>query len=694
MKTRKKYEVEYYEPVCDLNTILRRTVSNISGPFGHLIEPVWNSHEHGSAKHIWITVTGRGQSYALTITDDGTGMDDARRKRALNRGFEAAELVGRNFQDLGLGRLSEFNHVRILTISAAEKAEDPEGYRMWEIEYDHDEMFSVWSREKKVRVPFRPLPPDWQLMGLPPGSTGVTIQLTQPGPQCSRFTSEKIRENLARHLRRPRIADKVTVNGQPLVKRALSGEPYYVTIDRHPKLGRVEIELYIPKSRTKDDQLMIGPFEGICDWRAFCRDIPEELFDEDLNILTDAVYGDILVEAFKRFVTSSRREFSPTLFTHPILGDFITFMTNEVCPQIADRLGIIRQTATDERDAQLLAELNKYASVLGGNVQLKPRPSVLTLDTSAIEVLANQPHPVEIRVDNYNPHLTIEWDTAHCGGTTDIAADQRTVRYRPGPTLGNEYQLSCHYVEEPDTKAGVAIAIVTAKKLRIDPAKRTCAPGRAVKLRAVNYEYDSSGPECLRWYTSETDLDGRFLVNIRGTKELRTIGYGPEVEYLPGYTPGEYTIILADSANPQHRKEIKLRQYRGLPRATIIVADPKARGPKTKPDKPSGSDEGPACSPRYVLAFDTLEHNPNLTRTLRGEGGATQITINQLHPHFRLAEREGSDAIKELGRNQLALHVMVDEARASNELLTPEEIIRMHGDTLAKIAKLNEKNTA
>lgn len=266
MKTQKKYEVEHIRPVCDHRTSIKRLTGDIGGRYGLFVETIWNSHEHGDAKHIWITVAGRGTSYEATIVDDGKGMNSYRRQRSLNMAMTAEVQTGRNYQDLGLKRLAaDFQRAKVYTVSTEEKEADPSAFPMWVMEYDFDRLFDILAVNAKETIDAKPRHPEWEQMELPVGSSGVKIYLTGAREGRPHFTADKLRRELPDYLP-PKIADKVYVNGQPLEQRQIVGEPFRMTIDDHPKLGRVDLDLYIPKVKSMRDRLMIGPFEGICEW--------------------------------------------------------------------------------------------------------------------------------------------------------------------------------------------------------------------------------------------------------------------------------------------------------------------------------------------------------------------------------------------------------------------------------------------
>lgn len=405
--------------------------------------------------------------------------------------------------------------------------------------------------------------------------------------------------------------------------------------------------------------------------------MPEEILGDRLNILSDGVFGEIHVEAFKRFVTASRRDFEVTLFANQLISHFVDFMEHEVCAQLEHVLGVIKQAEVSERDKRLLSELTKYVSVLGGDEDSKKnRPSVLTLDTTSIEVVPSQRQPVEIKVDKYNPALTIAWNTSTCGGKTEISHYGRQVKYWPGAKVGG-YDLVCYYEEEPRTKAKVDISIVSQKLLRVHPQRVTVHPGRTTTLTAVNWEDDSSGEEHLRWRLTQEDSEGRFIVTVRGEKQEREVGYSAEVVYRAGYELGTYRVELYDNKN---RRKIAYTD--------VTVAEPPERDKDSTDDN---EDDVIIEGARYQVGFEYMEAYPGMSRLYRGSG-KKQIRINRCHPGCKHAEkRRGDDGLLELALGQLLLQHIDEQSRATGENLTMEEKTRRFADLYAAIVAGYEK---
>ena len=687
--TKTVYQSEMIRPMCDHKTAITRLTGDIGGKYGLFIEAIWNSHEHGGANHIWITISGRGATYEVIVVDDGKGMNSQRRQRSLNAAMTAEVQTGRNFQDLGGKRFAaDFKHATVYTISAEEKAADPDNCPMWVLDYDFDRLFDILAVNAKETIESKPLTPDFKAMELPEGSTGVKIHLSQSREGRPHFTAEKLRRELTDHLP-PQIAAKVYINGLPLEQRQIVGEPFTMVIDDHPKLGRIELDLYIPKVRSSRDELKVGPFEGICGWRAFCQNIPEEILGDRLNILSEGVYGEIHVEGFKGFVAASRQAFEVRLFSSTIISTFVDLMENEVCGKLEELMGVIKQNQVSERDQRLLDELSKYTGALGGDDERhRGETSVLTLDTSFIEVLPSQKVAIEIRVDKYNPKLAISWDASACGGKAEISRDGRSVKYWPGTKVG-AYDLVCFYDKEPKTRAKVDISIVSQKLLRIHPRRVTVHPGRTQSFTALNWEDNSSGEGKLFWKLDEDDKEGRFVVTTRKGKQDQEIGFGSQVTYRAGDQLGTYRIHLCDSGNLEYRKALKAGKFKSLTTADVTVAEPIQR---QKGGGSSNQNDVVIEGARYQLGFEYMEQYPGMSRLYSGSG-KKQIRINRCHLGCKHAEkRRGDDGLLELALSQLLLQHIDEQSRVRGEDLTGEEKTRRFADLYVAMVTGYEKH--
>ncbi|HSX25130.1 MAG TPA: hypothetical protein VLG69_04150 [Candidatus Andersenbacteria bacterium] len=678
MKT--SLQVQHITPKCDKVTAMQRLTGSIGGRFGLFVETIWNSHEHGEADRIDITVNGRGQKYSVSILDNGRGMNQARRERSLNLAMTAEGGTSkRNYQDLGLKRAAaEFKQVCVLTICVEDQQDNRIAYPMWEMKYDFDTLFDILADRSKATIAATPLSTNYSRMGLPEGSTGTLFQFMDARPDRPHISAEILRKDLPNHLP-PRIAKKVFVNGLPLERREIVGEPFEMTIDNHPTLGHVEIDLYIPKGVTSRDRLTIGPYEGVCDWRTFLRDLSPGLLNDELNILDGNVFGDFRIEALSRFVTASRLEFDVSLFGSPVPEQIVEFVAHQICPKVSDMLGLIKRTAKDEHDKMLLEQLSKYAEGVRRGPDKRAARLILTLNTSAIEVVPNQRPAIDIEVDQYNENMTLAWDVSTCGGKAQVSSNNKKVSFLPGAKTG-VYTLTCFYKENEDVRATVNIAIVAVKKLRVHPQRMTVQPGRTVTLTAINWEVDSSGEENLRWKIDPNDKEGFFVVDINNRKQNRKQAHGAKAVYQAGYTCSTYQIKLIDSQ--QDHKEVLV---------DITVAE---RTPRDSNEYHGGNPGEVMIEGRsYILGFEYMEASNLLSRLYTGARGR-EVRINRCHPGSKHAEKvRGDEGLISLALHELLTLHIDEEARVAGEDLTATERNRRRADLYKAVVEMYERNS-
>lgn len=674
MSTKTQTETKL-SPVCDFESTIMRLTSVIGGPLGGPTEALWNSHERGQAKNIQLFVTGKGSNYELVIVDDGIGMTMDRLNRFVSAGVTDTNQTGRNYQDLGTKRFAaDFKYCEIMTISQEDMKSDPGGMIMKRVQLDWDELIKVLAGKSQKEIQCRNLKPDWKAMRLPNGSTGTYIRLYGSRENSSRPTADKLRSALPQIIP-PAILEKTALNGEPLPKRVIAGEPFRMSVS-HPKLGRVSIDLYIPNKISAQDRLMVGPYEGVCDWRSFVRELDDSETVEQLDVLSNGVFGLILVEGFKTFVGASRREFDPSLYSHPLMKTLLDFLVAEVVPPLEERLGLIKEKWLSAKDKALLDEIALYTGLIETETDI--RPSVLELDPSNLELLPGS-DPVKIEVVKFNPSRTIKWDVSRSGGKAAFKDENRVLDFSPGKEVG-EYVLTASYAEEPDVRASVRILIVPRKILRISPARVTVAPGRTIRLKAINAEDCSSGAENLRWRLSNEDPEGRFLVTLSGGRVVeKTTGYGECAVYQAGSKTGTFRIELFDASN-----------RRNVAQCDVTVEKPsKSEGGSRK-----GSPVVRLRGYEYVLNFVRMEKLPEIAKSFR-KGDFRQVSINRSHPAVKHAENlRGNAGLVELALNQLILQHVADYAEDEGESLDPRSAARKVAELYAEMVSAYEKRKA
>lgn len=675
MKAKTRYQTEEMRPVCDHKSAITHLTRDIGGLLGLFIEALWNSYEHGQAEHIWVTVRGKGVGYEIDILDDGSGMNAARRQRSVDLAVQDPKRGGRNYMGLGMKRMAaDFRHAKIMTISADEQKADPDGYPMWVIEYDWDKLFDLLAGRASGTINARPVSPDWDLIGLPKGSSGTKIVLTGAREEREHFMPERLRRLLSESLS-PWVAERVFVNGEPLPKRQIVGELLREKVHDEVMLGDIRLELYAPKEWTSRDRLMVGAHEGICEWRDFCEQIPPDVLKNRLGIMANGVFGVIYVPALARFVTPSRRDFEARLFASPEIGALVDCLDSLVVGDVERILGVVKQSAVSQRDKRLVDDLTDYMRPLGGGPRIAPK-SNLEVTPFELELLPSSRMPEEIRVSKYNDDLTLVWETKKAGGRVEVLEGGETVKYWSGEHTG-VYEMFCYYKEEPGTRATVKIRIVARKTLRVQPERATVHPGRIRTLRAINWEDDSSGVKNLTWKLADDDREGTFVIPGRDRKHFRRTATGDEVEYRAGSVEDTFRVTLFDS-----KKQAK-QAY-----CDVTVTKEPERNP-TPQDPKGGITIGGVV---YEFVVRPAEKSSALATVVPTSSSRKQIHINTAHPGFiDTTKRRGYDGALVLMLEQVLLQHAKEEARARGLSITPEEMIQRVAALHARIAEERTK---
>lgn len=668
-------------PQVDRITAFKRLTSDIGGTYGLFIEALWNSYERGEAKHIWVTIEGRGQNYRVVILDDGVGISQAMRQRFWSLAVTDEKRRGRNYQDLGTKRFAaDFQKCRVDTISA-EEVDGP----AWTMTVDYDEYWQILAgnlnkditAEAKLRNP--------ALLGLPVEATsGTRIELTGSRDSRPRPTAETLRANLADHLP-PKIANMVYVNGEPLQRRLIVGEEFKMSL-QDPALGTVQLCLYVPKTLSARDQLRIGASDAFCSWRDFRHQVPDYLDSDALAILDDGVFGEIFVEGFERSVTALRGAFDVGLFGSDMLEQFIKFIEREVAGPISNMLGIIKKTKVSQQDEQRLATLYRYVEAIGegkgGKVSPKQPRLPLTLNPSDLEVVVGSKGSVKIQVVRRHNDYGLAWDVSVCGGRTEIKKDGLEVEYWHGDKVGR-YILTCYYPDFPNVKAHVNISIVSRRILQVKPARVTVVVGQEYPLEATNFEEDSSGPDNLRWQIPADDTEGRFVTRSSGSELAKEVGYGPKVVYRAGSVPGTYRIELIDNRNRRKSAHCDVTV-----KFTTDEDDDSSSGTAKK--RGSGAVvevEGIL----YKLSFQPQPQFPGIVRVIAA-GQKRELMINQAHVAMRHSDGLRGDA----GVIEMVLHKILSThvdatAEQRGEILTSAERNRRFDDLYASVVEKMDK---
>ena len=657
------------KPQCDRRATIDRLTSNIGGRFGWLVELIWNSVEWGRASRVDVRFGASKRDVEVLVLDNGVGMNSERRERLVSLAVTAdASHRGRNYQDIGAKRAAhDFINCEVWTVCAEEQSGGQP--ICWRMAFLWDTLLKILAGDSQESILAEPIDRSdraWKELNLPAKWTGTIIKLRGLREGRQRFTALGMQKRLSTDL--PIwVAERVFINDEPLPPRDIIGTPLRFD-SQHPTLGRLHVDLYVPKSPSSLDELRIGPFERVTSWATFLREVPEEMGLERFAIFDCGVYGDMHIEGLNPFVASSRREFDPALFSEDnhVLVESLNWLAHDVVPEVERLVGVVKEQATSDDDRDLTNRLKDLLQGLNPE-EVPGHLPVLELDISQAELLPGA--KLTVRVVKYEPDQRLVWNYAHSGGTARFSDENRQVEYTAGQGTGT-FVLTCYYHGYPEGQVAVSLNIVPKKVLRIEPAQLTIGPRRQVTLRAVNHEDDSSGVENLRWRLDGQDLEGRFLITIDGKLQEREVGFGAEAVYRAGSKEDTFTVELYDQ-----------KQRTKVARAMITVAKPKSRE-RNKPDETIDFIGGIP----YEFMVVHLAGSPVLTR-LTSLGKRHQIRINLEHPVCKRTEKVmGREALLVLVANRIILHHISLLAEKNGEDLSPSTLVEQHAKLLATVA--------
>lgn len=660
--------IERIKPRADWKTVGHRVSDNISGRYGLYVEALWNSYERGQAKHIWVQVSGRGKHYTVEIKDDGIGLNAMRRERFMCFGITDEDETGRNYQGLGSKRMSrDFTTCEIWTVS-----DDVPAGKMSYTKFEWDDLWEIWEK-KEGSVNFILQSFDADKMGLPAGKTGTRI-LVSGARECNpRFLPETIRNNLTDDIP-PEIQEITFVNGQPMPSRAIVGKPVRLDI-RDPELGLLQYRFYIPKYKSREDEMWIGPYERTCTWRQFHTEVDEETRRDRLDIMLEGVYGEIRAEFLRRWVRTDRKGFEQALYEHRHIDRFYDVTEREVVPELERQMGLIKTAELDKKDERILDQLRDYASALAEVERTEEVPRAkapLKLSLTEVRCVKGSKKPTQVEVIARDPELTLHWEVSNSGGRVNIKDEGVTLEYWPGVLTGR-YQLTCSYEEQPETRAHFTPTIVSEKKLWVDPERVTVAPGQQVELLACNVEDCTSGAENLVWRLSSEDTEGRFVVRYKDRQSVATKARGERVWYRAGSVLDTFRVEVYDNSSRQ----------------TIAFSDITVQTPvkRTREDTATPPDVVEIEGIQYRINFEDMGGFPKPSKLIPS-GKRCEFVIHKTHPVCKHTRRlRGDEGFLELALNQLLIqHVSYSSGRRGERLTSEETRDRMN-DLYTKMAE-------
>ena len=561
---------------------------------------------------------------------------------------------------LGVKRMmGDFHFCEVVDISDEENDD-----KMRVMSFSWDDWLRRVEGDKDVHLFVKTHPRNPRSIGLPKDSTGVRIRLW--GQRGQIYTINEVIDTLGTYLA-PWLTNKVLISGDgskwlPLKTREFIGEQIEFE-ESHPKLGKITVNIYMPKSITEGDALRIGAIGPVCDYRDFKSYLPAFLKKRLPDVFDNPIVNGIIdVACFNEFSDAYRKSFDVSLFETPLMREFVDFLEYTLADQVHQRLGWVEKATEDEFQRRIMEEVAEMCSVLSEGGAPKPeqeRPLVLTVKD--IEKLRGQKVPISVRRHS-TAIKNFSWDDSKSGGTVDTEEGKQVV-YTAGQKVG-EYELICFDSDNPDTKAVVKISIVPKFQLRIDPSQATLEMGESTPMEALNVEEDTSGAENLRWRTDEPE--GKFDVSR-----------GNLVTYTAGYQEGTYTVTVYDRRKPAKQalayvtvvKEKPKRKHEDHDDVQIVIEGRryklKARGlvGSTLLSSISGRDK----ASKYVEIHINWEHSALKQARKEGRPSCRQILLRQVLLHHLDLSNEEFSSVEQLNNQMAILHDKIIKRKLEKE---------------------------
>lgn len=518
---------------------------------------------------------------------------------------------------------------------------------LWSFSYTREEQKRALDGKLELFSEEGPRP---DVFPLATGQSGTVIKVTEfdegRAPDLD-YVLEHLTDELD-----PRVAAKVTVNGQPLPKRQITGD----IITSEPKivegLGRVYFNLYIPLKPAKGDRLRIGAKGPVCDLREFFENLPKALRARVPDVLLyPLLFGIIDVEAFADYPENSRRAFGIGLFTEPkgirLLNVFLDWLTFDLAEEIEKRIGQLTKDDDKETTNRVLTEIQDLCAVVWGKSKKdddKP-PVPFTVSPRRVTMEPGETQTFKVK-EIGDTSGKFKWDDSQAGGTLDLK-DAAEVNYTAGPSPG-QFKMSVQDTENDKLRCEVSLNIVQAREFRVSPSSVTLEVGENVTIRAKNVEHTSGE---LLWLASGSG--GKL-----STTEGHTAIYTAETQ------PGEYQVEVCDKQNAAIKSACKV---------TIVAK---------RENKDSGGTGIPVKirDQFYDVWMKRFPNSPVGSFLVAGKSRHS-IHINELHPAAVKCKKESLASFRNYVFTQLILRHVAKTGPDSN----PDEVANAVSELQAEL---------
>lgn len=602
-------ELGALESVISRQVYRDRVKARSMGMISALVQCVENSIDW-HALHIWIEILERDLSH----TDDGDGMNFARRSTFVGLGESMARLMEEMKGEHGTGRMQMFElgeQIRVDTVSEDDLREGritpDEVIRFEFTSAELEEALWGGERIREFAVPRSD-------SGLKT-RTGSRVTLLHVFPN-KRMADETLLEELGNFLS-PKVARLVQINGRPLKERSLIGDEIHLEFPGLPLLGDLTVDLYIPEERQRSDvsqdKLRMGARGPVMDFPDFVRGMPPALRKRvRKELLFGMVCGDFDAPYFNKYSIDSRNDFTSDIYDDRALEVFVNTLELEVFPEIQARIGVPEagDHAVFEKDLESVRE--DFADAFG-DATFKRRPkrevrSGFALNIRQVKMECGTKLTFRITREG-GASGQFEWDATKAGGTITPTTGKE-VEYTAGNEEGR-FELRVFDVAAPERQASIYITVVREFEFAVSPAWVTLAPGGSVDIYARNFQKTSGK---LVW--NGDDSGGSITVHPGENR----------VTYTAGQNVGTYELIVSDKRDARMNATCRISITASI----------------SRPDEPS-EDLLPVGDPdkgdeRVVFRVVPVFINTPRTFFVAPGPKETSLNLNYAHPVFHDAK--------------------------------------------------------
>lgn len=347
-----------------------------------VVELLKNSRDWGAGA-ISITTSDRTR---FVIFDDGRGMNRANRNAFVSINMTTAggpRQAGR--YDTGTKKMlfSQATHVRVLTAPE----EEPDSVYAFDVATDEYERL-VLSKGTITPRRMRKNATSWPYQSR--FGTEITYTLREPS-RTGVLRGERLGAELAARLPR-KFRGIVSVDGADFPEKQIFGRVFEAT-EQHPALGEVALELYRPRHRRQEEDLLLTAVEvGDAPLGYLYRLLPDRLREEfPVVFLLPAVCGTIAAAFLWRYVNEDRRTLDPKIADDPHTVQLVRFLAR-FAPAVQRALEIKMSEGGGAEDGD--AEVRELASVCNRRYAKGKGPGDSELEDGAENAPPEGPDPV------------------------------------------------------------------------------------------------------------------------------------------------------------------------------------------------------------------------------------------------------------------------------------------------------------